>query len=395
VRNLAEKRDYYDVLGIKKGASEEEIKKAYRRAAKKYHPDFNPGNKEAEAKFKEVNEAYEVLSDSSKKERYDRFGHAGVDPNYGGGGSGFGGGGFGGFDVDLGDIFSDIFGGGFGGFGGASRRNSPKKGADLKYNVEITFEEAAKGTERDINVTRQENCKTCGGTGAKVGTSPKTCSHCNGTGQTKVQQRTPFGIISNVSTCSFCGGTGKVIEEKCPDCRGTGGVRVSKKINVKIPAGINEGQSIQIPNQGEAGTNGGPRGNLYVGIRIKKHPIFRREGYDVFVDIPISFAQAALGAKIKVPTLDGIVEYEIPEGTQTGARFRMKGKGIPYLRSTNNFGDLYITVNIEVPKNLTDTQKRILREFDGGISERNYKQKKSFRDKFEKYWNDFKGIIKD
>ncbi|MCH5184896.1 MAG: molecular chaperone DnaJ [Oscillospiraceae bacterium] len=391
---MADKRDYYEVLGINKNADDAEIKKAYRKAAKKYHPDFNPDNKEAEAKFKEINEAYEVLSDSGKRARYDKFGHAGVDPNYGGGGSGYGGGfggGFGGFEDIFGDL-GDLFGG-FG-FGGSSRRNGPKRGADIKYTVELTFEEAALGCEKEINVTRQENCTSCGGSGAKSGTTPETCSRCNGSGQVRVQQRTPFGTISNVSTCSFCGGTGKIIKDKCPDCRGTGGVRVTKKINVKIPAGINEGQSIQMSGQGETGQRGGPRGNLFVGIRIKNHPIFERKNYDILITIPITFVQAALGATIKVPTLNGIVEYEIPEGTQTGSRFRLRGKGIKKLNS-NDFGDLYVTVNIEVPKNLSEKQKSLLREFDGGVTEKNYKQKKTWRTGFERFVESMKDIKED
>lgn len=386
---MADKRDYYEVLGVGKNASDDEIKKAYRKAAKKYHPDFNPGDKNAEAKFKEVNEAYEVLSDHDKKARYDQFGHAGVDPNYGGGGGGAGG--FGGFDFD--DIFGDIFGNfGFGG-SSSSRRSGPRRGADLRYNLELTFEEAALGCEKEVNITRQESCTSCGGSGAKAGTSPETCSHCGGSGQVRMQQRTPFGTISNVTTCNFCGGTGRIIKEKCPDCRGTGGVRVTKKVKVSIPAGINEGQSIQMSGQGEIGQRGGPRGNLFIGIRIKKHPIFKRNGYDILIDIPITFVQAALGATIKVPTLTGIVEYEIPEGTQTGSRFRLRGKGIQKLNS-KDCGDLFVTVNIEVPKNLSEKQKGLLREFDGNVTEKNYKQKKSWRTAFEKF-KDITDDIKD
>lgn len=386
---MADKRDYYEVLGVNKSAGDDEIKKAYRKAAKKYHPDFNPGNKEAEAKFKEVNEAYEVLSDHDKKARYDRFGHAGVDPNYGAGSGG--GSGFGGFGFE--DIFDDLFGG-FGGFGGSSRRNGPRRGADLRYTLELTFEEAALGCEKEINITRQENCTTCGGSGAKTGTSPETCSHCGGSGQVRMQQRTPFGTISNVTTCSFCGGSGKIIKDKCPDCRGTGGVRVTKKVKIQVPAGINEGQSIQMSGQGEIGERGGPRGNLFISIRIKKHPIFKRSGYDILIDIPITFVQAALGATIKVPTLNGIVEYDIPEGTQTNSRFRLRGKGIQKINS-KDCGDLFVTVNIEVPKNLSDKQKALLREFDGSVTEKHYKQKKNWRTSFERFFKNVADDIKD
>lgn len=380
---MAEKRDYYEVLGVNKGASDADIKKAYRREAKKFHPDLHPGDKECESKFKEVNEAYEVLSDGDKKSRYDQFGHAGVDPNFGGGAGG--GNPFGGFD--FGDIFGDIFGGGFGGFGGGSnRRNGPRRGNDVHHQVEVTFEEAAFGCKKKITVTKNESCSTCGGNGAKPGTNPETCSRCGGTGQVRTQQRTPLGMMMNTSICSDCHGTGKIIKEPCTICRGNGTVRKTKTIEIDIIAGINDGQTMQISGQGEPGERGGPNGDLLVTIRIKRHEIFKRDDFNVYVDMPITFVQAALGSTLKVPTLDGVVEYDMPEGTQTGARFRLRGKGIPYLRSKNR-GDQYVTVNIEVPKNLSGKQKEILKEFDKSCEGKNYKQQKSFFDKMKDFLN--------
>ena len=376
---MADKRDYYEVLGVNRGASEDEIKKAYRKEAKKYHPDLHPGDKTAEAKFKEVNEAYEVLSDKDKKSRYDQFGHAGVDPNYGAGGAG---GGFGGFE-DFGDIFSNIFGGGFGGFGGGSaRRNGPVRGKDIRTSVILTFEEAAFGCKKTVEVSRQEECSFCKGSGARPGTSPVTCKKCNGMGRIRTQTRTPFGIMANESVCPDCRGTGKVVIDPCKDCRGTGRVRKTSKVEVTIPAGINDGQSMQIPSRGEMGERGGPNGDLLVTIKIKPHEIFRREDYDVYIDIPITFVQAALGTTLKVPTIDGIVEYDIPEGTQTGSVFRLKNKGIQYLRSKNR-GDQYVKVDVEVPKNLTSTQKDILMQFDTVCEGKNYKKQKTFFDKMK------------
>ncbi|MGN0148634.1 MAG: molecular chaperone DnaJ [Clostridia bacterium] len=376
---MADKRDYYEVLGVSKGASDDEIKKAFRRQSKKYHPDLNPGDKAAEEKFKEVNEAYQVLSDSDKKARYDRFGHAGVDPNYGAGGPG--GAGFNGAGFDFGDIFGDIFGSGFGGFGGGNRRNGPRRGNDVRQVVDITFEEAAFGCTKKINLTKQEKCDTCNGTGAKPGTSAQTCTHCNGTGQIQTQQRTILGYMTNVTTCPHCKGEGKIIKEPCRDCRGTGKVRKSKTIEINIPAGIDNGQTMQLSGQGEAGERGGPSGDLLITIRVRPHDIFKRENNDVYINMPISFVQAALGATLTVPTLDGAVEYDIPEGTQSGTRFRLRGKGIPYIRSKNR-GDQYVTVNVEVPKNLTAKQKEILKEFD---EDKNYKQKKSFAEKMKDF----------
>lgn len=373
---MAEKRDYYEVLGVSKGASDDEIKKAFRQQSKKYHPDLNPGNKEAEEKFKEVNEAYQVLSDPDKKAKYDQFGHAGVDPNFGAGA----GGGFNGAGFDFGDIFGDIFGG-FGGFGGGSRRNGPRRGNDLRQVVDISFEEAAFGCKKTINLTKQEKCDTCKGSGAKPGTAPETCPHCNGTGQIQTQQRTILGYMTNVTTCPQCKGSGKIIKEPCRDCRGTGKVRKSKTIEINIPAGIDNGQTMQLSGQGEPGDRGGVNGDLLITIRVRPHPIFTRDGNNVYIDMPITFVQAALGATLKVPTLDGAVEYDIPEGTQSGTRFRLKGKGIPYIRSKSR-GDQYVTVNVEVPKNLTAKQKEILRDFD---EDKNYKQKKTFAEKMKDF----------
>ncbi len=372
---MADKRDYYEVLGINKGASDDEIKKAYRKEAKKYHPDLHPGDKAAEAKFKEVNEAYEVLSDSDKKARYDQFGHAGVDPNFGGAGAG---GGFGGFD--FGDIF-DMFGGGFG-FGGSSRRNGPVRGKNINKEVVITFEEAAFGCKKQINITRNESCPVCGGSGAKKGTTPETCTRCGGRGQVQTQTRTPLGYMTNVTTCPDCRGTGKIIKEPCRDCRGTGKIRASKTIEVDIPKGINDGQTMQMSGRGESGERGGPSGDLLITVRIRPHEIFTREGYDVYIKLPITFTEASLGATVKVPTLDGIVEYDIPEGTQHGARFRLREKGIPALRGRGR-GDQYVIVEIEIPKNLSQKQKEILREFDSETEIKHYKKQKGFFDKMK------------
>lgn len=380
MKKVADKRDYYEVLGVAKGASDDEIKKAYRKEAKKYHPDLHPGDKQCEAKFKELNEAYEVLSDADKRSRYDQFGHAGVDPNFGGGAGGAGG--FGGFD--FGDIF-DMFGG-FGGFGGGNRRNGPKRGADIRKVIEVTFEEAAFGCKKTIGVTKQENCKTCGGSGAKPGTSAQTCSRCGGRGQVQTQTRTPLGYMTNVTTCPDCHGTGKIIKEPCRECRGSGKVRINKTIEIDIPSGINDGQTMQLSGRGEPGERGGPAGDLLVTIRIKPHEIYRREDYDVYIDLPVTFVQAALGATVKVPTLDGVVEYDIPEGTQAGAIFRLRGKGIPYIRSKGR-GDEYVNIEVEIPKNLTAKQKELLREFEADAEGKNYKRQKSFLDKM-------KGILK-
>lgn len=369
---MADKRDYYETLGISKGASDDEIKKAYRREAKKCHPDLHPGDKEAEARFKEINEAYGVLSDAEKKSRYDQFGHAGVDPNYGGGGYG---GGFDGFD--FGDIFSDIFGG-FG--GGNRRRNGPVRGQDTRQVIDITFEEAAFGCKKKITLTQQEKCGTCGGSGAKPGTKPVTCSKCGGSGQVRTQTRTPLGYMTNVTTCPDCRGTGSIISDPCRDCRGTGKVRKTKTIEIDIPAGIDNGQTMQLAGKGEPGERGGPSGDLLITVRVKPHQMFKRDGYNVYIDLPITFVEAAVGATVKVPTLDGLVEYDIPEGTQPGSVFRLRGKGIPYIRGKNR-GDEFVTVDVEVPKGLSAKQKELLKEFEALSEGKNYKKQKSFLDK--------------
>lgn len=345
------KRDYYEVLGVSKSASKDEIKKAYRKLSKKYHPDLN---KEADAdeKFKEITEAYEVLSDDQKRAQYDQFGH--TNPNQGFGGD-FGGG-FGGFE----DIFSTFFGGG----GGGRRRdpNAPRQGADLQYTMTISFEDAVFGKETTIEIPREENCDTCKGTGAKPGTKVETCSHCNGSGQVNMEQNTPFGRIVNRTTCRHCGGTGKHIPSTCSSCSGTGKVKKRKKINVKIPAGIDDGQQLRVAGQGEPGVNGGPAGDLYVVFHVKEHEFFERDGDDVYCEVPLTFVQATLGDEIQVPTLHGKVSLKIPAGTQTGTRFRLRGKGIPNVHGRGQ-GDQHIIVKIVTPKKLTDRQKQLLKEF--------------------------------
>ncbi len=355
------KRDYYEVLGLQKGASDDEIKKAFRKMAKQYHPDLHPDDKECEAKFKEINEAYEVLSDSDKRARYDQYGHAGVDPNFGAGG-GFGGG-FSG-DFDLGDIFGSIFGNGFGGFGGGSRqnRNAPRKGERLVAGVTITFEEAAFGCTKEVSVSRIETCDHCGGNGCAEGTTPEVCSKCGGSGTVVTQQRTAFGMMQSTAECPNCHGRGKIIHQPCSRCKGAGLIRRNKKISVDIPAGIDDGQSISIRGQGHAGMNGGASGDLYITVTVLPHEYFTRDGNAVLYEMPISFVQAALGAELEVPTLDGKVKYTIPEGTQTDTVFRLRGKGIPNLRSGGR-GDQYVTVNVVTPTDLTAEQKELLRQF--------------------------------
>ena len=364
-----QKRDYYEVLGVSKGASDDEIKKAYRKLAKKYHPDMNPGDKEAEAKFKEVNEAYSILSDKEKRARYDQFGHPGVDPNYGAGGPG---GGFGGFDmgdIDLGDIFGSFFGGGFGGFGGSGqRRNGPQKGESLRANLTITFEEAAFGCEKEINLNRTEECDACHGSGCEPGTTAETCPDCRGTGVVRVQQRTGGFAFSSTAPCSRCRGTGKIIHSPCKSCGGSGSVKKSKRITVTIPAGIDDGQAISLRGQGNAGKNGGPAGDLIVGVRVKPHPQFRRDGTTVLYEQPVSFFQAAMGAELEIPTIDGKVKYTLPAGTQPGTTFRLRGKGIPELRGRGR-GDQYVTVRVQVPTSLNSEQKEALRAFAQSMGE--------------------------
>ena len=376
------KRDYYEVLGVQKGASEEEIKKAYKKMARKYHPDLNPGDKDAEEKFKEVNEAYEVLSDSEKKARYDQFGFAGVDPNFGAGGGGYGGGA--GFDFgDLGDIFGSFFGGGFG--GGQTRRNpnAPQRGESIRMNLTISFEEAAFGCEKELELDRYESCETCHGSGAAPGTSPETCPDCGGSGVVQTRRQTPMGVFASTAPCSRCGGRGKIIKEPCKDCRGSGMVRRRRKIQASVPAGIDNGQTISIRGQGHAGKNGGPAGDLLVTITVRPHELFRREGTSVLCEAPITFPQAVLGAELEIPTIDGKVKYDIPEGTQSGTPFRLKGKGIPALNGRGR-GDQYVTVYIETPRNLNREQKEALKKFAEAVGENNYEERKSFFRKFKK-----------
>lgn len=379
---MAEKRDYYEVLGLQKGASDEDIKKAYRKLAKKYHPDLNPGDKTAEQNFKEVNEAYEVLSDKDKKARYDAYGHAGVDPNMGADAGGFGfGGGFGGGDFgDIGDIFSSFFGG-----AGTSsaRRNAPTRGSDVEIRITLTFEEAAFGCKKSISYTRIEACPDCGGSGAEKGTSPETCSTCKGTGQVRVQSRTPFGMMQSSRPCSACGGKGTVIKNPCKTCGGNGLVRKSCSADVNIPAGIGDGQTIKRTGYGNAGRNGGPSGDLFITVTVRKHEIFRREGFDLYCEVPISYAEAALGAKLHVPTLEGDFEYEISAGTQTGTAFTVKNKGIQFLNGKGR-GNLIFTVVVEVPKNLSQKQVDLLRAFDDSLEGKNSAKKMSFFEKLKK-----------
>ena len=373
---MAEKRDYYEVLGIQKGASEDEIKKAYKKLARKYHPDMNPGDKEAEEKFKEVNEANEVLSDPEKKARYDQFGFAGVDPNYGAGAGGAGGFG-GGFDFgDLGDIFGSFFGGGFGG-GQRRNPNAPQGGESIRASVSVSFTDAAFGCEKSVTLERSEMCGTCKGNGCAPGTTPEVCPDCHGTGTVQVRRQTPMGVFASNGPCRKCGGTGRLIHQPCPDCRGGGTVRKRKTIQVTIPAGIDHGQTISLRGQGNAGKNGGPAGDLLITVMVQPHDLFRRDGVDVFCEAPITFTQAVLGAELEIPTIDGKVKYSIPEGTQTGTVFRLKGKGIPVLNGRGR-GDQYVTVTIETPRNLNKEQKEALRKFSETVGENNYEKRKSF-----------------
>lgn len=381
---MADKRDYYEVLGVDKSASDDEIKKAYRKMAKKYHPDLNPGDAEAEKNFKEVNEAYEVLSDSEKKSRYDQFGHAGVDPNYGAGGGGYGGG-FGDFG-DLGDIFGSFFGGGFGG-GRRANPNAPRKGADTSTSVVLTFEEAAKGCNKKIKLTRIENCAECGGNGCEKGHNPSTCPTCNGSGQIYVTQRTPFGAMQSARACDSCRGTGKKIDHPCKVCNGKGRVRRTTEREINIPAGVDDGQYMNLRGGGDAGVNGGPNGDLRVEITVRPHPIFERDGFDVFCEIPVSFTQAALGADITVPTLDGKVKFSIHEGTQPGDEFKLKGKGIQRLNYSGR-GDQYVKIIVEIPKNLNKSQMELLKKFEESADDNCYKKRKGFFDKVKEFFKD-------
>ena len=362
----SEKRDYYEVLGLQKGASAEEIKKAYRKLAKANHPDLHPGDKAAEERFKEINEAYEILSDDDKRAKYDQYGHAAFDPSAGFGGAGFDGfGGFGGFG-DLGDLFGDLFGG----FGSATRSNpnAPRRGENIRATVSISFEEAAFGCKKDVTVARVEPCDVCRGSGCAPGTTPEVCPDCKGSGMVRTTQRTPFGMAQSTGPCPKCRGTGKIIHQPCQSCRGMGSVRRQHKVNVSVPAGIDDGQTISLRGQGSAGANGGPQGDLLVSVIVRPHARFEREGNSVLLQQDISYAQAALGAEIEVPTLDGRVKLNIPEGTQPGAMFRLRGKGIPYLRGGGR-GDQFVTVNVAVPKNMTSSQKELLRQFAASMGD--------------------------
>ena len=382
------KRDYYEVLGVSRGASDDEIKKAYRALAKKYHPDMNPGDKEAEVKFKEASEAYAVLSDADKKRQYDQFGHSAFE----GGGAGAGGFDFSG--MDMGDIFGDIFGDFFGTGRSRSRSNNgPMKGANIRTSVRVTFEEACFGTEKEIELTLKDECSTCHGTGAKPGTSAETCSKCGGKGQVVFTQQSLFGMVRNVQACPDCRGTGKIIKEKCPDCYGNGYVSNKKKISVSIPAGIDNGQSIRIRDKGEPGVNGGPRGDLLVEVVVSRHPIFQRSDMDIYSTAPISFAQAALGGDVRISTIDGDVMYTVKPGTQTDTRVRLRGKGVPSLRNKNVRGDHYVTLVVQVPTSLNSEQRECLQAFERAMNGEKPKKESGTQEKSKK--NTFTEKIKE
>ncbi len=379
-----QKRDYYEVLGVDKNADDATIKKAYRQLAKKYHPDMNPGDKEAEVKFKEASEAYAVLSDPDKRRQYDQFGHAAFEGGAGGAG------GYGGFDfngADMGDIFGDIFGDLFGGGRGRRANNGPIQGANLRTQVRVTFEEAVFGCDKEIELTLKDECSSCHGTGAKPGTSPVTCPKCGGKGQVVYTQQSMFGMVQNVRPCPDCNGTGKIIKEKCPDCYGTGYIASKKKISVTVPAGIDNGQSIRIRGKGEPGVNGGPRGDLLVEVIVARHPIFQRQDMNIYSTAPISFATAALGGTVRIKTVDGEVEYDVKAGTQTDTRVRLKGKGVPSLRNKNTRGDHYVTLVVQVPTDLSKDAKEALRAYDDIVNGKNPekpgKGKKGFFDKMK------------
>ena len=379
-----QKRDYYEVLGVSKGASDDEIKKAYRKLAKQYHPDLNPGDKTAEAKFKEVNEAYEVLSDKEKRAKYDQFGHAGVDPNFGAGGYG---GGFDMGDIDLGDLFGSFFGGGFG--GGSSRRanpNAPKKGASLRASITIDFKEAVFGCEKEINLTRSEQCDTCRGTGCEPGTTAEVCPDCRGTGTIRIQRGGGAFSFSTTTTCPKCQGTGKIIHQPCKTCHGEGQVRKSKKITVSIPAGIDDGQAISLRGQGNGGINGGPAGDLIIAVSVRPDPRFQREGSSIYLEQPVSFVQATLGGELEIDTVDGKVKWNLPAGTQPDTTFRLRGKGVPIVNGRGR-GDQFVTVKVRVPTSLNREQREALERFDDAMNGRSSEDEgpvKNFFDNLEK-----------
>lgn len=370
-----EKRDYYEVLGVDRNADESTLKKAYFKLAKQYHPDMNPGDKVAEQKFKEANEAYDVLSDADKRAKYDQYGHAAFEP---GAGSAYGGG-FGGFgDFDFGDIFSSFFGG----MGGSSaRRNGPSRGDDIGVRITLEFKEAVFGCKKEITYNRVQKCAECSGTGAAKGTTPKTCPDCGGSGQVRVQQRTPFGVMQTTKSCERCHGSGKIVETPCNFCRGNGYTKAQKKLEVSIPAGIDDGQRIALRGQGSDGRNGGPAGDLTIQVSVRPHPVFERDGYDIYCDVPITYAEAVLGADIDIPTLDGEMKYTIPEGTQPGTEFVLKGKGVQMVNSKGK-GNLHIIVNVEVPKNLKEEQKDLLRKFAESCGEGNHSKREKFFKRF-------------
>ncbi len=385
---MAEKRDYYEVLGVDKSADDATLKKAFRKLAKKYHPDVNPGDKEAEQKFKEIQEAYAVLSDADKKRQYDQFGHAAFEGGMGGG-----------FDfsgMDMGDIFGDIFGDFFGGGRRSGADTGPRKGASLRASVRITFEESVFGCEKELEIMLKDECKTCHATGAKPGTNPETCNKCGGKGKVMYTQQSLFGVVQNVQTCPECNGSGKVIKEKCSDCRGTGYIASKKRIKVTIPAGIDNGQSVRIRDKGEPGRNGGPRGDLLVEVIVSRHPIFQRQDMNIYSTAPISYAQAALGGEVRINTVDGDVLYEVKPGTQTDTRIRLKGKGVPSLRNKSVRGDHYVTLVVQVPTGLNEAAKDALRKFDaetGNSLHVNKKgvekpKRKSFKEKIKESFED-------
>ena len=378
---MAEKRDYYEVLGVSKTAGDDEIKKAYRSMAKKYHPDMNPGDKVAEEKFKEANEAYEILSDADKRAAYDSYGHAAFD----GTGAQNGAGGFGGgFDFgDIGDIFGSFFGGGFGG-GSAQRKNAPMRGDDIGVRVTLTFEEAVFGTKKEISYNRVQKCPDCGGSGAEKGTSAETCPECGGSGQRRVTQRIGGMAFQSTVTCNNCGGSGKVIKNPCSNCRGTGYIKVTKRLDVNIPAGIDDGGRVALRGQGNDGRNGGPAGDLIIIVSVKQSPTFERDGYNIYCDVPVSVTDATLGAEIEVPTLEGKEKFVIPEGTQPETSFTLRGKGVPYIGNANRRGDLIFTVKIEIPQKLNSKQKELLRQFADSCGDSNYTKRSGFFKKFKR-----------